>query len=281
MIAHKEAAHPVGQAVDLRRVLRLTAMAVAFLGAIYIALGIPSAGLMTKQGSDAFNYWNAHLPNPYVGVEGGDTFLYSPVAAFVAYPFTLLSWPLFHVLYAALNASALLWLAGPWALPLLLFPPVTFELWLGQVHLLMAVALVLGFRYPAAWAAILLTKVTPGVGLLWFLVRREWRSLGIALGVTLALSAVSFVVAPHLWAEWIAVLRGSTGAQINALTIVTVPLLPRLVLAGAIVVFGARTDRRWVIPIAAVIALPTVWTFGASMLVACIPLRVTPPTRPS
>ena len=44
------------------------------------------------------------------------------------------------------------------------------------------VAIVLGFRWPFTWAFVLLTKVTPGVGLLWFAVRREWRSLAIALG---------------------------------------------------------------------------------------------------
>ncbi len=46
----------------------------------------------------------------------------------------------------------------------------------------MAAAIALGFRYPATWAFVLLAKVTPGIGLLWFLVRREWRNLAIALG---------------------------------------------------------------------------------------------------
>jgi len=39
---------------------------------------------------------------------------------------------------------------------------------------LLAVAIAVGFRYPAAWALVLITKVTPGIGLVWFAVRREW-----------------------------------------------------------------------------------------------------------
>ena len=61
----------------------------------------------------------------------------------------------------------------------------------GNVSLLLAVAIVVGFRWPAAWALVLLTKITPGIGLLWFAVRREWRHLAIALGATAAIVAVS------------------------------------------------------------------------------------------
>ena len=48
-----------------------------------------------------------------------------------------------------------------------------------------AAAIVIGFRWPAAWSLVLLTKITPGIGLLWFAVRREWRSLAIALGAVI------------------------------------------------------------------------------------------------
>ena len=73
----------------------------------------------------------------------------------------------------------LYWLVRPWPWALLiLLLPWTYELFVGQVHLFIAAAIVLGFRWPALWAFNILTKVTPGVGLLWFLVRREWRSLG-------------------------------------------------------------------------------------------------------
>ena len=43
-------------------------------------------------------------------------------------------------------------------LAVLAFPPVALELYHGNVHLLMAAAIALGFRYPAAWAFIVLRR---------------------------------------------------------------------------------------------------------------------------
>lgn len=57
--------------------------------------------------------------------------------------------------------------------PAIAFPLVTEDVVRGNIHTLLAIATVLGFRHPAAWTAVLLTKVTPGVGLVWFAVRRE------------------------------------------------------------------------------------------------------------
>jgi hypothetical protein len=51
-----------------------------------------------------------------------------------------------------------------------------------------------------------------------------------------------------------------------------VPLLIRLPLAVALVVWGARTDRRWTVPVASMLALPALWYGGLSMLLAVIPL---------
>ena len=53
-------------------------------------------------------------------------------------------------------------------------------------HRIHRMAIVLGLRHSAAWAFPLLTKVLPGVGMVWHVVRREWGSLAIATGVTLA-----------------------------------------------------------------------------------------------
>ena len=62
---------------------------------------------------------------------------------------------------------------GTKSLVLLAFPPLALELFHGNVHLFMAVAIVVGFRFPAAWAFVTLTKVSPGVGAL--LVCIPWR----------------------------------------------------------------------------------------------------------
>ncbi|MEZ4597157.1 MAG: hypothetical protein R3C32_10255 [Chloroflexota bacterium] len=61
-------------------------------------------------------------------------------------------------------------LFGP--LIVLTFP----ELWGGNITILLAAMIVVGFVRPGAWAFALLTKVTPALRLLWFAVRREWRA---------------------------------------------------------------------------------------------------------
>ena len=130
-----------------------------------------------------------------------------------------------------------------------------------------AVAIVVGFRWPAAWALVLLTKVTPGIGLLWFAVRREWRSLGIALGATARSSPSRTSMMPWAWADWVSVLTSIAGRN-GTWAAVPIPLLVRLPVAVAVVVWGARTDRRWTVPVASMLALPALWYGGLTMLLA-------------
>ena len=113
-----------------------------------------------------------------------------------------LPWQQFLATWTAVLMGALLLLAGP-ALFVLALPLAFFEIWGGNIHLLLALAIVLGFRWPQTWAFVFLTKVTPGIGVLWFAVRREWRSFGIALGTTALVIGISWVLAPGLWADWI------------------------------------------------------------------------------
>jgi hypothetical protein len=141
----------------------------------------------------------------------------------------------------------------------------------GNVSLLLAVAIVLGFRWPATWALVLLTKITPGIGLLWFAIRGEWRSLAIALGATAAIGAVSYVTIPDAWPRWFEVIVANAGKG-GTWASVPIPLLVRLPAAVALVVWGARTDRRWTVPVASMLALPALWYGGISMLLAVIPL---------
>jgi hypothetical protein len=141
----------------------------------------------------------------------------------------------------------------------------------GNIHLLLGAAIVVGFRYPAAWSFVLLTKVTPGIGLLWFAVRREWHALGIALGVTVAIFAVTFVLLPTQWFAWFEMLANSAGTP-PPWPALPIPLWLRLPLAAAIVVWGARRDARWTVPVAAAISVPALWPGAFAILAACWPL---------
>ncbi|HUG48630.1 MAG TPA: glycosyltransferase family 87 protein [Candidatus Limnocylindria bacterium] len=229
------------------------------------------------RGWDARAYWAVDLAAPYTRTLGEHGFFpYSPAAALLASLFQLLPWTVFFIAWWAVMLLALAYLAGNLErfVTVLAFPAVAWELVAGNIHLLMAVAIVVGFRYPAAWALIALTKVTPCVGLLWFAVRREWRSLGVALGATAIIAAASWWFVPNLWGEWLAMLRDTSG------TPQLLPLWLRLPLAVALVVWGALTDRYWTVPVAATLALPVLWSGGLSMLVAAWTLKVVrPPER--
>jgi hypothetical protein len=228
---------------------------------------------------DAFAYWTTRSGDFYAAAETGQigAYLYSPAFAQALAPLVALPLAWFTALWTAINLAALWWLLRRWALPSLLFLPIPFEIISGNVHLLYAVAIVAGFRYPATWALVLLTKVTPGVGLLWFLARREWRAFATAAGLTLAIVAVSLLLDRAAWEAWIAILasdlaRTGAGPLETPGWYVAIPLLPRLILAAAITVVAGLTDRRWLVPFAVVVALPVLWLNGFAVLAAAVPL---------
>ncbi len=224
-------------------------------------------------GFDAHSYWGFPRIDLYAGTtnaNGMGVYRYAPAFAPLLEVFSHLDWSTFAVLWLALLVATSMWLAGRWWLLVLAFPPLIFEFYMGNIHLLLAAAIVLGFRYPATWSFVLLTKVTPGVGLLWFAVRREWRALVIALGVTAAVVVGGWLLAPAAWNAWFASLAGTADA--TGTNHLPVPLLVRLPAAAALVIWGARTDRRWTVVVAAMLGLPTLWTHGFALLLGVIPL---------
>jgi hypothetical protein len=256
-----------------RRAIRHALTIVGLLSLPYVIL-INQAKSMF--GFDAYAYWAIDLGHLY-GDSAGNTsalgaFRYTPAFGQLFAPLHALPWELFFALWFAAMVAALIWMSGRGALLLLAFPPIPLELYHGNIHLFMAVAIVIGFRYPAAWAFILLSKVTPGVGVLWFLARREWRSLLIALGVTAAIAGVSFAVAPNLWREYVNTMVDNLAYDPGHPYPVPIPVPIRTAAAALLVWWGARTDRRWVVPVAAVLALPIIWFHGLAILVAVLPL---------
>jgi hypothetical protein len=221
---------------------------------------------------DAAQYYLFRMPDPYlvsgyVMQNGG--FYYSPVAAMAVYPITLGGLYFTSAVMTAIEFAALYALVGRWSLVAILFPPVWWDISLGNINLLLGAAVVWGVRYPALWAIPLLTKVTPGVGILWFAVRRDWRSLGIAVGVTAALIGLSLLAGAHLWADWFASLATSAGtASMTGVRTVPVPLIVRLPVAAILVVIAARTDRVWLLLVACTIAVPVLWMASLAPLVA-------------
>ena len=256
-----------------RRLLLHAAVVPGLVFAAYIFL--VSAAQKGSVGFDIVAYWSVDLANPYHGNVGDlGFFAYAPPIALVLAPFTALPFAVFATGWYVLLVTTLAWLGKRQMLMLLAFPPVALDLYHGNIHLLLAAAIVIGMRYPAAWSFVLLTKVTPGIGLLWFAARREWRSLTIALGATALIAAVTFVVLPSQWLGWLQMLGTSAGTP-PPWPALPIPLWLRLPVAAAIVVWGARRDARWTVPVAAAISVPALWPGAFAILAACWPLRST------
>ncbi len=256
----------------VRRAVRdgLGLAGLAFAAFLFLVVA-PRAGTF---GFDAYAYWSVDMTDPYTVPAGTfGAFTYTPIIARLFSVFGALAWPTFLWLWTAVGIATVIWLGWRHALLVLAFPPVALEIYHGNVQLLMAAAIALGFRYPVAWSFVLLTKVTPGVGLVWFAARREWRHLGIALGFTGALVAVSLVLDPQLWVDWLdeSILKTAGGAPLGQFSI-AIPLLIRLPIAAVLVWWGGRTGRPWTVVVAATLALPILWPSGLALLAALWPL---------
>ncbi len=227
-------------------------------------------------GGDAHIYWMNRLPDPYTirSYEALDGFFYSPAFAQALYVPTAFPWHVFLTAWTAVILAAVYWMVGPWALPLMLFLPIPLEVYFANVNLLFAAVIVAGFRYPALWALPILTKVTPGIGVLWFAFRGEWRSFLTAIGATAAIVAVSFLLAPGLWPDWVSLLNAN-GAASGGIEVPSLAI--RLPVAIVILFWAARTDRAWVVPIVVLIASPRIWVASLSVLIAVPALYLRPP----
>jgi hypothetical protein len=248
--------------VDWRWIPNAIALTVLVMFAAFIGPKV----LATPGVSDAESYWMLDLSNPYAVEAGtGGAFLYSPLVAQLIYPFTLLpAWVLYYVLMAG-NLGALVYLVGPIGAALaLLLPPVAEELAQGNIHLLLAAALVLGVRHPGWWAAFPLTKVTPSVLFLW-----NPRGLLWAAGLAL----LSFVTVPELWFAWGERLMLSSQDAIPPEKLWTDwPLWFRLALASVVVLLARWRNRPLALPFALLLSLPLPWLGTWSVLLACVTL---------
>ena len=222
-------------------------------------------------GIDARAYWRVDLAHPYANSGVGDysTYLYSPAFAQFLSPLYVLPFEAFFVLWTIASIAVLYWLVRPWPWALLiLFLPWTYELFVGQVHLFIAAAIVLGFRYPALWAFNILTKVTPGHRAA--VVPGSPRVAGARHRARHDAGDRGRVVRPRAdrLVRLVRVPAGSTGSGEL--------LYARIAAAAVIVVAGALTDRRWAVPIAVWLALPVVWIESWVILLAIIRLRDQP-----
>jgi Glycosyltransferase family 87 len=248
------------------------------IGAVWCTLivyGVVGYGLCGNTGTvpcDAFSYWAVDA-TPYTW-ETNLEYRYSPAFLWVIGPFQPFPFELFLAVWTAAHIAALAWLRAGW---FLIVPGLNDDVLRGNISTFIALFAVLAIQRSAAWwAPVLLTKVTPAVGIVWHLVRREWRGLGWSVGVTAGVILVGVLAAPDLWRAWV-----STLLQADATYELGHPLGPlpvRLALAAAITAAGAWTGRAWLVPVALLVAVPGLWAFNLGLL-AAVPrlLRPMPP----
>jgi len=228
-----------------------------FVGGLYASVAI--VGWRTALGYDAHAYWLAWHHSPMYGLppNTADAYLYSPAFAQVLWPLAQLPWPLFLAAWTVAGFALYAWLLRPLgralAAPLLLF--CLPQAMVGNIWPLLAVVLVFGFRRPGLWALPLLTKVTAGVGVVWFAARGEWRNLARVLVPTVLVTAISVAISPQLWIDWLRILDGG-GAGGSAAGGYDIPLMVRLSVAFALAVYAARRSRPAVLAAAMALACP-------------------------
>lgn len=242
-------------------------LVLAWAGASLLALlAVATYARRGNLGGDALAYWRSgHSAALYDRLPGQwGAYLYSPAFAQAIKPATLLPATTFAVAWTVAEALAFIWLVRPlglaWGGPMFLL--CVPELAWGNLYGFYAVVLVVGFRYPGAWALPALTKIAPAVGLVWFAARREWRALTIALGVIVAIALASFLLAPGEWSDWYSFLHRSA----------TRPVVAFRETCGIIVAFiAARLNVRWLLTVAMILACPLLNDLVAVSLLAAVP----------
>lgn len=240
------------------RLLEVTTWTLAVVMTVKAALVIA----LLRYGYDSHAYWLAWRGPMYSSAPNvQDAYLYSPAFAQGLWPLAQLPWPLFAAVASAALGSTLVWLLRPlskkWAIPL--FVVGIDEVVTGNVYLIMAVVAVVGLRRPSTWSFVALTKVTPSVGPVWFLMRREWRQLGISIAATAIVAGLSLLLMKDEWWEWVRFLTNHAESTISPLgSPIVPPLIFRIPIGLALVAWGARSHKPWTVPVGMVMCSPVV-----------------------
>jgi hypothetical protein len=242
-----------------------TITAIGVVWCFLIVYGIVGYGTCANTGTvpcDAFSYW-AVDGSPYTW-ETNLEYRYSPAFLWAIAPISWLPFEIFLGLWTAAHVAALAWLRAGW---FLVMPGLNDDVLRGNMSTFIALFAVLAIQRSAAWwTPVLLTKITPAVGLVWHAVRREWRELAVAAAVTLGIIAMGFVFQRELWAAWFSSVAGANRTYEIGHPLGPLPV--RIAAAAVVTAVGAWTGRAWLVPIAMFLAVPGLWAFNWALLAA-------------
>lgn len=278
--------------VGTRRLPPIGLVVLAAIGAVLLAVIVTAEWVHFN---DEHAYWLAAtrlwgsepLYDPAAAPNTPFAYWYPPPLAQVLAPFTgLVSADAFSVAWTVLLLGCLWWLAGRdvvVALALIAFLPVAVELRVRNVHLVLAVLIVLALRRGwAFWIPAAALKITPVLGGLYLAAAGRWRA-AVLLGVAgLAVLGLSYVASPGAWSDFVTVVGTRAGSDGGAL--VPIPFPVRFVVAAVLTLVAgrwasvlARGGRsEWQAQALLVVALtvgnPTLWATAFSLLIAVVPL---------
>lgn len=213
---------------------------------------------------------NAPANQPYA-------FWYPPVVAQLLAPLTLVLPPVaFTILWTAALVICLWALADRnvfVALALIAFLPVALELRVRNVHLVVALFVVLAIRRSwAFWIPAAALKIAPAIGPIYLLAAGRRREAFLTAGVGLAVLLVSVAISPGAWADFLGIVAGRAGSDAGGVP--GVPFVARLALGTLIAILAGRRGGRMGeigVVIAIMVANPTLWPNSFSLLLAVVP----------
>ena len=262
---------------------RIALVVLAAIGAALLAIVVV---LFWQNPGDNYAYWLAAqrlVAGEPVYVTGEAAFApyayhYTPPLAQVLAPLTLFLPSIAYIVgYRVLEILTVWCLAGRAMLPMLAliaFLPVAIELRFENVHLFMAVAIVLAlWRWPLLFAVAASVKVSPGLGIVYLVLRRRFRDAAIAVVVGAAICAVSYVLSPNLWQEFLAAIGDRAGITGNSL--IPVPYVVRAIAGLVLAIAGGIVGRRrgeLLLVLAITAANPNLALNGFAVLAAAVPV---------
>ena len=210
---------------------------------------------------------------------------YPPIVAQVLAPVVaVLPSAIFSAVWILLMLGCLWWLAGRSvlvALAMCAFPPIAVEFWFRNVHLIIAVLLVLGLRRWGGWFSVgAAIDLSPGLSIPYLALRGLRREALVATAFGAVLLAWSVAFAPDAWRQYLDIALSL--APRDAPGLLPVPYLVRVVAGLLLTVIAARLEPRIGNPllvVAVVLALPALWFAALSTLAAVVPLMRTPAPR--
>jgi hypothetical protein len=278
--------------VATRRLPGLGLIALAAIGLLLLAV---VATFEWTHFNDEHAYWLAGarlaagqpLYDPTAAPNTPFAYWYPPPLAQLLAPITsFLSADAFSAIWTVVLLVCLWWLGGRnvvVALALIAFLPVAVELRVRNVHLLIAVCIVLALRRSwVFWIPAAAIKITPVLGVVYLAAAGRWRD-ALKVGVAgLAVLGVSVALGPGAWRDFLDVVGARAGTDGGSL--VAIPFAVRFgggallavaagVVAGRAAARGASQLRGEVLLVVALtIANPTLWATAFSLLIAIVPL---------